>query len=386
MKPLAIIPVLLFLLTSCEKDDPLNIQEPLPTEFARTYGGAGDDYAQAMLCLDDGSIVMAGSTSSSGSGDYDVFLLKTDKDGNELWQRTYGGADEDRGWALTRTGDGGFAIAGTTKSFGAGQNDGYLLRTDNEGNLLWQETYGAAGDDLIWGMTDLPGGGYMLAGITTSYGFGGQDVYLVRTDAGGNMLGYRAWGGSQDDGGVSICRGYNNSCMVLAGTNSFGNGNTDLYLLEVNYDCDTLYTRTYGTPEYEEPHSVTRTADDNILVTGHTAGFGDLLHDVYALKLTPSGNIAWHKNYGDPSAHDGGQHGISCSDGGYILTGRGHNMNEDLYVVRTNSLGFPEWEKHFGGNLTDDGLFSCEAAQCYYIAGYTTTSQGRDIYLLKINK
>jgi hypothetical protein len=381
------LPAIILLLASCEKDKPLDAPDPAPSEFTRTYGGAGDDYAQAMLLLDDGSIVMLGATSSTGNGNYDIFLLKTDKNGNELWQRTYGGAGEDLGYAIAQTADKGFIIAGTTKSFGAGQTDAYLVRTDSEGNPAWQKTFGGSGDDHAWGMTILPDGGCMLGGITNSYGAGGQDIYLLRTGPDGNMISYRTFGGPQDDGAVSICRGYNNSCMVLAGTNSFGNGNTDLYLLHVNYDCDSIYTRTFGTPEYEEPHSITRTADGNFLITGHTAGFGDPLHDMYALKITPAGTMTWQNHYGDPDGHDGGQHGISCTDGSYILCGRGHRtMSEDLYVIRTDKFGNKKWERHFGGSLTDDGLAICEDPVSFYVSGYTNTASGRDVYLIKIAK
>jgi len=153
---------------------------PPPTEWNKTYGGTGDDWAGSVVQTSDGGFVMAGGTDSFGAGDYDFWLVKTDAEGNMEWNKTYGGTDIDTARSVIQTGDGGYAIAGQTMSFGAGGRDFWLVKTDAEGNMEWNKTYGGGEGDYLFSVVQTGDGGYALAGYTYSFGAGYDDLWLVK--------------------------------------------------------------------------------------------------------------------------------------------------------------------------------------------------------------
>jgi hypothetical protein len=150
--------------------------------WSKTYGGTNFDRANALVQTTDGGYALAGVTQSFGAGSSDSWLVKTDSAGNVLWNQTYGGTNSDGTNALVQTSDGGYALAGYTASFGAGGYDFWLVKTDSTGNTLWNKTYGGTGDDWAYALVQTSDGGYALAGYTASFGAGGGDVWLVKTD------------------------------------------------------------------------------------------------------------------------------------------------------------------------------------------------------------
>lgn len=147
----------------------------------QTYGGAGDEWAWAVLQTADGEFALIGRTDSYGAGVRDVWLVKTDASGNHQWNQTYGGAYTEWAMAGIQTADGGFALAGLTQSYGAGGSDFWLVKTDASGNHLWNQTYGGAGSEAADAGIQTADGGFALAGYTDSYGAGGRDFWLVKT-------------------------------------------------------------------------------------------------------------------------------------------------------------------------------------------------------------
>jgi hypothetical protein len=154
--------------------------------WVKAYGGPGDDYAWGLQPATDGGFVISGHTRSFGQGDYDVLLIKTDDAGNLLWSKTYGGVKRDLSFSVRETADRGFIIAGASDSFGPDSSDVYLIKTDSTGNLQWSRIYGGPGKDQGNAVCGMPGGGYFVSGWTRSFGSGGYDVYLIRTDSSGH--------------------------------------------------------------------------------------------------------------------------------------------------------------------------------------------------------
>ena len=165
--------------------------------WGRTYGGKGDDIAHAIVMEKDGGALLAGYTNSMGAGKRDMYLLRVDAKGRKLWDRTYGGKGDDIAQAIVLTKDGGALLAGYTNSMGAGKDDMYLVRVDAKGKKLWERTYGGKGDDRANAIALTKSGEAMLAGWTY---FNRADGYLVRVDARGNKLWEWAYKGSGQDG------------------------------------------------------------------------------------------------------------------------------------------------------------------------------------------
>jgi len=154
------------------------------TIWTKTFGGTGNGYSVRQTS--DGGYIIAGYTSSFGAGGYDVYLIKTNANGDTIWTKTFGGTGNDCGYSVQQTLDGGYIIAGYTSSFGAGGYDVYLIKTDANGNAVWTKTFGGNDNDYGRSVQQTSDGGYIITGYTASFGAGGSDVYLIKTDANGN--------------------------------------------------------------------------------------------------------------------------------------------------------------------------------------------------------
>jgi hypothetical protein len=156
--------------------------------FAKTYGGTNDDKAYSVKQTSDGGYIVAGSTASFGAGSSDIFLIKTYANGNIQWAKTYRGASADGALSVQQTSDGGYIVANYTLSFGAGWDDDiFLIKTDANGNIQWAKTYGGTVWDIPFSVQQTSDGGYIVAGGTYSFGASGSDIFLIKTDANGNI-------------------------------------------------------------------------------------------------------------------------------------------------------------------------------------------------------
>jgi hypothetical protein len=165
-------------------------------------------------------------------GYYDFYLVKIDSLGDTLWTKTYGGSSSDRAYSVQQTADGGYVVAGYTSSFGTGLNDFYLVKTDSQGDTLWTRTYGGDGDDIARSVQQAADGGYVLAGSTESFGAGNSDFYLVKTDSQGDTLWTRTHGGSSHENANCAQQTTDGGYIVAGYSYSFGAGEYDFYLVK----------------------------------------------------------------------------------------------------------------------------------------------------------
>src|ERR1043165_9729601 len=189
-------------LVSCKKDPPIPALKP--HEFQENYGGAADDFGRDGLQYSNGDLYLIGYTKSSGAGQKDVYVIKTDAYGNKIWSRTFGGSADDEANEIIVTADGNLLIAGTTNSFGAGGSDIYLIKIDTTGALLWQKFYGGAGNESGEDIMIAQDGNYLVTGITSSYGTGLRDTWLLKMNTAGTVIWTKNYGGALDDGGISL--------------------------------------------------------------------------------------------------------------------------------------------------------------------------------------
>jgi len=206
--------------------------------FARTYGGTSGDRASSVQRTSDGGYIVAGYTYSFGAGGDDIFLIKTDANGNIIWAKTYGGTSYDYAYSVQQTSDGGYIVAGETNSFGAGLSDAFLIKTNASGNLQWAKTYGGTGYDYAYSVQRTSDGGYIVAGLTTSFGAGGYDVFLIKTDANGNIIWAKTYGGTSYDNAYSVQQTSDGGYIVAGLTNSLGAGSYDIFLIKTDANGD----------------------------------------------------------------------------------------------------------------------------------------------------
>ena len=209
----------------------------------------------------------------------------------EEWSRTFGGSDKEQGYSVQQTTDGGYIIAGITFSFGEGFSDVYLVKTDFEGNMIWNSTFGGSSDDRGWSVQQTSDGGYIIAGNTQSFGAGGQDVYLIKTDSKGSMQWNSTFGGSDTDAGYSVQQTTDGGYIIAGTTDSFGAGLEDVYLVKTDSEGNIIWNSTFGGPSGDEGHSVQQTSDGGYIIAGGTRSFGAGCWDVYLIKLAPEGTV-----------------------------------------------------------------------------------------------
>jgi predicted secreted protein len=216
-------------------------------EWAHNFGGPNDDYLWTYATIvetDDGGLMFAGETKSFGAGNGDIWLIKTDMLGNALWNKTYGGANEDGGGALIKTTGGGYLIAGYTGSLGAGGVDAWLVKIDADGNEQWNRTYGGTSIDVATCVVQTTDGGYAVGAVTESFGLGGIDAWLVKTDDNGIKQWDRVYGGAGCDEFYSIIQ-VSDDIFVLGGdTNSIGAGGLDGWLLQTDLEYGLIWKDT----------------------------------------------------------------------------------------------------------------------------------------------
>ena len=289
-------------------------------QWTRTYGGSGSDVANSIQQTIDRGYIVAGVTTSYGAGSGDMYLVKTDSLGDTIWTRTYGGENLDDAECVQQTLDGGYILAGYRRPYSGGLIEMFLVKIDSIGDILWTRNYGGTDDRAAHCVRQTNDGGYIIAGDNPFYGGNEYDIYLVKTDSLGNEIWTRTYGGLDEDYALSVRQTTDGGYIIAGGTYSFGTGLADFYVIMTDSMGDTLWTRTYGGSSNDFASSVQLTVDGNYVVVGNTASFGAETGDMYLIKINSAGDILWTMIYGGPDS-DVPQCIDLTNDGGYIITG-----------------------------------------------------------------
>jgi hypothetical protein len=351
------------------------------TNFERTYGGTGTDYNYGATQTLDGGYLVYGYTGSYGSGLSDVWLIKTDVHGDTLWTKTIGGTMADVGTDVLLKPDSGFVVGGYTSTIGAGMNDFMLLETDAHGDTLWFRAYGGDQNDQAYALTRTGDGGYLLVGQTESYGAGDKDVWLVRTDASGDTLWTRAYGDTGWDAASSVVQTPDGGFAVTGFL--FDTDHDNAWLLRLDANGDTLWTRTYGAGERNDyATGLLVTEDHGFIFTGRSQTYGGAFGHLWLVKTDSVGDTLWVRAYGG-SDYDYGQTICPTTDGGYIIVGGTKNFGAgdyDVWLVKVDANGDTLWTRTFGGSQADCGVTVEQTPDGGYIVGGYTTSFGAGTY------
>jgi uncharacterized delta-60 repeat protein len=307
--------------------------------FAHTFGGSTVDQCQYAQQTADGGYMLAGYTYSfSGQPAYcDFWLLKTNADGDSVWSRAFGGDNLEACYGAQQTTDYGYILAGLTVSYGAGLADFWLVKTNANGDSLWSRTFGGDRNDRCYSVQQTADGGYILAGETSSYGTGDADFWLVKTNTNGDSLWSRTFGGA----GWEEChcvRQTSDGGYILAGlTESFGAGQVDFWLVKTNVNGDSIWSRTFGGSDWEECFSVQQTADGGYILGGRTFSFGSGISDFWLVRTDSEGGFLWSRTFGGSESDE--CHSVcQTSDGCYILAGFTQSFGahgRDGWLVKT---------------------------------------------------
>jgi predicted secreted protein len=356
-----------------------------------TFGGPGFDVGNSVIETKNDGLVVVGRTNSRGAGGRDGWLISTDSKGRERWNETYGGPGDDEAVAVGETRDGGLIFAGGTNSRGAGDFDAWLTKTDSKGGEIWNRTFGGSGYDWAYSLEKTRDGGYVVFGETESFGSGGKDAWLVKTDAEGNELWNRTYGGARDDGGRSVVPTDDGGYIVTGFTESYGAGGSDLWLLKTDSEEKEVWNVTYGGSRDDIGEAVQQTEGGGYVVAGGASAPRDgeaLAGDAWLVITDPNGSAVRGKIFsvGD-SGKDVATSVQATADGGYMIGGWSSAGGLYSWLLKTDGSGTKEWDITFKESGREEGSSVLVAGDDGYVTtGWTISSGNADLVLAKINK
>ena len=313
-------------------------------QWNHNYGGSGIDYARHILQTSDGGYIISGTTESYGHGGSDIWLIKTDPTGFMEWDAYFGGVNTDQGRSIQQMTDGGYIIIGNSDFSGDGNQDIWLIRINSQGDSLWTKTFGGSGLELGADVQILEDGGFILLGSTESFGNGGSDIWLIKTDSEGEITWTKTFGDNSSDYGKSILKTPDDGYIIRGVTESFGYGNTTLVLIKIDSTGNKIWDNAFGGSDGEDGNALEETNDGGHILICHSYVHENSAYDIRLIKIDGSGSVDWDKTYGSLTDNYGFSV-LQTFDGGYALTGSigilgdGDINHSDIWLIKTDPEG-----------------------------------------------
>ena len=386
MKKTVLLIIITGLFLACE----VSAQVSGDTLWTRTYGGQENDLASCVKQTNDNGYIIAGSTASFGAGGSDAYLVKTNSSGDTLWTKTYGFELWEESKCVQQTSDGGYVIAGKTNSFSE-TSDPYVVKTDYEGNCIWEKIYGGeAHQEEIYSIVQTNDNGFAICGRIVDYGTP-EDFYILRIDADGDTLWTKRYGNFDDADVAHSIKQTDDGGFIIAGyTLSYQAMLCSVWLIKTDSNGDIVWEQTYSEPGYDMTVAscIHHTSEGGFIMSGYVMSFSVGTMDAYAIKIDSTGNTIWSKTYGGM----GDDFAFSIDqtfDDGFIMCGQTNSFgtgDADVYLIRTNSLGDTLWTRTYGGSQNDEGHSVQQTVDGNFIVtGTKHSEQGSyDMWLLKV--
>jgi hypothetical protein len=366
--------------------------------WVKTFGEIGVHYdeGRSVEQTADGGFIITGTTKSFGNGWGDVWLIKTDSNGMEQWNRTFGGSKTDHGYSVKVTNDDGYIIVGYTHSFKSYGSDILLIKTNSAGYAEWTQVY--SGFEICEGLDVeiLNDGGYIILGKIYDGPDRSQDVWLIHTSENGTELWNKTFGGKQTDCGYELQQTQDEGFIIIGYTNSFGyEGTIEFWLIKTDAEGNEVWNQTFGGQGNEEAFCGQQTSDGGFILGGIKRPFQVFdNYDFWMIKTDNSGNQIWEKSFG--GLYNDYCQGLSqTADGGYILTGyRDFNWSDaswgNIWIIKTDAFGNEEWNITYGESMSDYARDIKQTTDGGYIVTgikdfYANTTSGGNLFLMRLS-
>jgi len=356
--------------------------------WQKTYGWENDDKGRCIKQTSDGGYILVGNSDWYWNNDDkklygDILLMKLDTYGDTLWTKKYGGTYWDEGHDVLETEDNGFLVLGSTDRYGPNGDEVYLLKTDRNGDTLWTKKYGRYESDFGYSILKTNDNGYIIAGDTYSLeqGWdGSSEAYIIRIDSLGNFIWDKLYSGiSSAKQIIQAPGGY-----IFVG--SGGQGNSDFQIFKIDSYGDTLWTKAYGDSFDNRARGILKTDDHGFIITGDTDYLGPfgLEENILIIKVDSSGNLLWEKEY-NMSYADIPKSIQSTKDGGYIIAGL--TITPDKYsqalLMKLDENGDSLWTRTFGFDDVDQAYYAEQTSDGGYILTGFSEINNNEILIVK---
>jgi len=253
--------------------------------WQHAYGGDRDEFAGGIAGTNDGGVLIVGDSESFDKKGYkDILIIRLDKEGRTLSQKTIGGKRNEEAKALTRTADGNFMMVGSREVSRAGDGDFFLLKLNQNGDKLWARTLGEENHDVLNAVTPTPDGGIVATGATRSFGSEQTDLSVMYFNKSGKLIWHKIYGFDYYDEGNAVTMTKDGGFMIAGTTNSMGKGDYDLYAIALDHTGSLIWSKLYGDRNRDIAHDITRTSDGGVLIVGESDSYSRS-KNFYMIKL-----------------------------------------------------------------------------------------------------
>lgn len=340
--------------------------------WARVAGGAHDESFLDMVLSSNGRRTVVGYSTSVSSAGSDIWMLSYDSTGKLLWQKALGLDYVEDSGRIALTADGGSIIAGRALDEETNQPDLWVVKLDAKRKAQWQKTVGGTDYDAGRHVIQTSDGGYLICGVSGSFGHGSLDGWLVRLDAGGAILWQKTYGGAEWDGFRMAVERPDGTLLAYGSTYSFGAGGEDMWLVSLTATGDVIWARSYGGAKDDSEGRMLLDSDGEITIVGGYGVGQDI--DAWILRLRSNGTVLWKKRYGGSST-EAFFDIISTGNGNYLVVGATRsfgNGGADGWVMEIDDAGRALWQRTYGGEA-DEWLFGVVATGSGELMAYGTT-------------
>jgi uncharacterized delta-60 repeat protein len=366
------------------------VKPAFKTLWEKTYGGSDDDIANGVTMLENGEFAIVGECKSAGAIRDDICVSRTDSKGYTKWRTLIIGEKEDKGMAISRAKDGNLLVLGSGKSFNDnGDRDLLVAKLSLDGKVLWRKSFGGDRDEYAGGIAGTKDGGVLAVGSTESFSKKGyKDILIIRLDKNGKKISERAIGGKRGEEAKALTRTADGNFMMVGSREVSRSGDSDFFLLKLDQNGKKIWAKTFGGNDLDVLNAVAPTPDGGIVATGTTRSFGSKQTDLSVMYFNKDGKLIWHKIYG----YDGYEKGNAITmtkNGDFMVAGATNSMGEgeyDSYVIALNSKGSLIWSKLYGGRENDiaHGITRTSDGGIVIVGESDSFKRSKDFYMIKL--
>lgn len=256
-----------------------------------TFAKRTDDEIFSIIQTKDGGYAVCGYTGAKDWGEVDCWVIKLDKTVNTVWDKIFGGIGWDETNTILQTEDGGYVVFGFVQSKNEGREDGWIAKLDENGEIVWDKAFGGSQNDEVFSGIKTADGGYAVCGYTESKGAGGYDAWIVKFDENGEMIWDKAFGGIEAEVANSIIQTRDGGYALAGYTWSKGVGREDAWMIKLDENGEVIWDKTFGGSNEDVARCIIQAEDGGYVLAGYTESKGAGRYDVWVIKLDEKGNL-----------------------------------------------------------------------------------------------